>query len=350
MSAILFLTWRCLVAIGLALSLPPTWAAAAVEEGRIYSLLIVDSQLGKPYDEIRTALATALESYGYVEGKNLLTRIRATENDVKAGEAVIRAEVAEHRYDVIYVGGTVATLAAKNVLLGNRRERVIFAAATDPVGIGVIHDFTSRPRENFTGICFPVPVKARFRFIRQLMPEARTIGLVYADMPQSHSYRKWVQHLLEADPEFRDLKVIFRSVPFVPGEQGDRAMTDAATKQVLAINDKVDLFIKPNDQMGTRRDFSEMVYQNATKPLIGLVRDDVMGRWGATAVVYPSHQSIGRQAARMIKDLFQGARIADIAPEWPKEYGFAVDLAKTRQFALRVPLEIIQMSGQDIVK
>ena len=325
-------------------------SALAAEEGRSYRLLIVDSQMGKPYDEIRAALSQALESFGYAEGRNLHIRLRVTDNDVKAGEAMLRSEVAANRYDVIYVGGTAATLSARNVLLGNPGERVVFGAPTDPVGIGVIKDFKSRPSANFTGVCFPVPLKARFRFLRQLLPEARNIGLIYADMPQSRSYNQWVQQLVDGDPEFRDLKVIFRSVPLQAGEQGERAMAEAAGKLARAMNDSVDVFLKPNDQMGTRRFFSEAVYQNASKPLIGLVRDDVMGQWGATAVVYPSHQSIGRQAARMIRDLFQGARIADIAPEWPKEYGFAVDLPKARQFALRIPLDVIQMAGDNVIK
>ncbi|MBI5922495.1 MAG: hypothetical protein HY847_12745 [Betaproteobacteria bacterium] len=330
-----------------------TWAQSWTDAGkeiRIYQLLILDSQLGNPYDEVRDALTKALETHGYSADKNLKITLQVIGNDVKTGEDILRQELGRRRYDVVFVGGTVATIAAKNVLYGNKRQAVVFAAPTDPVGIGVIKDFTSKPAANFTGICYPVPIKARFRFIRQLMPQARTFGLIYADMPQSHSYIRWLQDLIELDPEFKQFKIILRKVALVTGEQGDQQMAAAAEKHVKAIDASVDAFIKPVDQMGTRRSFSEVVYKTASKPLIGMVKDDVMAHWGATAVVYPSHVSIGKQAARMIRDLFQGKQVTEILPEWPKEYGFAVDLAKARQFGINIPVEILQMAGENIVK
>jgi putative ABC transport system substrate-binding protein len=182
------------------------------------------------------------------------------------------------------------------------------------------------------------------------MPQARSFGFIYADMPQSHSYVQWLKEQLEKNPEFGNIQIVFRKVPLVTGEHGDQQMAEAAEKHVKELDASVDVFLKPVDQMGTRRNFSEMVYRTASKPLIGVVKDDVMARWGATAVVYPSHDSIGKQAARMIRELFEGKAVAEILPEWPKEYGFAIDLTKARQFGLIVPVEILQMAGENIVK
>ena len=112
----------------------------------------------------------------------------------------------------------------------------------------------------------------------------------------------------------------------------------------------MDAFIKPNDQLGTRRQFSEVVYQYASKPLIGIVKNDVMAHWGSSAVVYPSHESIGQQAAVMIHRLFEGEPVNTIYPQWPKMYGYAVDLNKTKQFGIKIPVGILQLSGKNIVK
>ena len=320
------------------------------ESGKVFKLLILDSQQGNPYDEVRDALAGALKAYGYIEGGNLHTRLRVTGNDAKAGERVLREELKRERYDVIFTGGTVATISARNVLLGDMSQRVVFAAPTDPVGIGVIKDFTGKPFANFTGVCYPVPPRARFKFIQRLLPKARTLGLIYADMPQSRSYNQWVQDLLDSDPEFRELKILYRRVPLITGENGDRLMAEAAIAHIRELDALVDAFVKPNDQMGTRRQFAEIVFKTATKPLIGITQADVMGGWGSTAVIYPSHASIGGQAAQMIKALFEGRNIADIAPEWPKKYGFAIDLPKARQFNISVPVELLQLAGDNIIK
>ncbi len=311
-------------------------------------LLILDSQSGKPYDEVRKALLETLASYGYVEGNNLQIDLEVTGNDVQRGISILHQHLSQH-YDAFFVGGTVATIAAKQVLFQHPKYPVVFGSPTDPVGIGVIQAFDQPPMANFTGVSYPVPVKARFRFIKKLLPQAKTFGLIYADMPQSHSYNAWVEDLLANDPEFSGMQIIFKKVALITGEHGDIQMSQAAIPIIQELNSQVDAFIKSNDQMGTRQYFSQIAYQYATKPLIGIVKDDVMERWGATAVIYPSHKSIGKQAATMIKALFEGKSIAEIPPEWPKHYGFAVDLSKTKQFNMTVPLELLLLAGKNII-
>ena len=139
-------------------------------------------------------------------------------------------------------------------------------------------------------------------------------------------------------------------MPLITGEDGDKRMAALAEPIVRELDGQVDAFIKPNDQMGSRRPFAEMVYKTASKPLIGITRDDVMAGWGSTAVIYPSHDSIGEQAAAMLKQIFSGKAIGDIRPEWPRKYGFAVDLPKTQQFGIKVPIELLQLAGENIVK
>jgi putative ABC transport system substrate-binding protein len=324
-------------------------SSGSVSAGRTAKLLILDSQLGNPYDEVRAALLKRLEQHGYIANKNLHLSLRVAGNDIKEGERILREEAGKG-WNAVFVGGTIATIAAKNTLLGRQDLPVVFGSPTDPVGIGVISDFSSKPTQNFTGVCYPVPITARLRFIRQLMPGARTLGLIYADMPQSVSYNQWLRDALAKEPEFKDLQILFRPIPLITGEQGDLKMAAMAKDIIKELDPQVDAFIKPNDQMGTRRPFAEVVFANATKPLFGIVRDDVMGGWGATAVVYPSHESIGEQSADMLKVLFEGGKPTDLAPQWPKKYGFAVDLNKTRRFDIRVPVEVLRLAGPNIVK
>ena len=330
--------------------LAAAWAQAEPAlSGREARLLILDSQLGNPYDEVRAALLKRLEKHGYIAGKNLHVSLRVAGNDVKEGERILREE-ADKGWHAVFVGGTIATIAAKNTLLGRKDLPVVFGSPTDPVGIGVISDFISKPTQNFTGVCYPVPITARLRFIRQLMPGVRTLGLIHADMPQSVSYNQWLRDALAREPEFKDLKILFRSIPLIIGEQGDLKMAQMAKDIIRVLDPQVDAFIKPNDQLGTRRQFAEVVHATASKPLIGIVRNDVMDGWGATAVVYPSHESIGEQSADMLKALFEGGKPADLVPQWPKKYGFAVDLNKTRRFGIRVPVEVLRLAGPNIIK
>ncbi|PUB78055.1 MAG: hypothetical protein DBO99_08130 [gamma proteobacterium symbiont of Ctena orbiculata] len=331
------------------LALLLTWfgeALSAPQNGGSYRLFILDSQLGSPYRDVRLSMLDSLAQYGYVEGKNLQLVVQTAGNDIDKGEAILRSAAARG-YDLYYVGGTAATVAARQVLYG-AAQPVVFASPTDPVGIGVIDGFNLPPKSNFTGISYPVPVSSRFRFIRELMPQARRIGMIYADMPQSHSYNSWIREMLELDPYFKDLEVVFRKVPLVKGEEGDRRMAEMAIPLIKELDGEVDLFIKPNDQLGARRHFAEMVYAHASKPLIGIVKKDVMEDWGATAVIYPSHSRIGQQAAAMIRDLFAGKPIREIPPQWPAHFGYAVDITKAIQFGITIPVGLLQLAGENI--
>jgi putative tryptophan/tyrosine transport system substrate-binding protein len=320
---------------------------AAPQTDHLYRLLMLDSQFGSPYEEIRAAVLESLAAFGYEAGRNLQVTLYTAGNDEARGIALLTAEKAQA--DVVYVGGTVATLSAKQVYFGSDQP-VVFAAPTDPVGIGVIDDFNSKPKANFTGVCYPVPGKARLRFIHHLLPQARRFGLIYADMPQSRSYNAWVRQLLTEDPDFKNMQVIFRPVPLVTGERGDQQMAALAIPIIEELDKQVDAFISANDQLGSRRAFSELIDRYASKPLIGIVRNDVMEGWGAMAVVFPSHESIGQQAARMIRDIFEGKPVAQIMPQWPAKYGYALDLQKTRRFGISVPVGILQLAGGNIVK
>ncbi|MBF0400600.1 MAG: hypothetical protein HQL90_07510 [Magnetococcales bacterium] len=316
--------------------------------GSVYRLLILDSQLGHPYDEVREAMLEGLAGFGYRQGENLEIVVHALGNDLQYGEAILKQEL-DRPYHVVYVGGTMATMVAKGLLLG-KQQPVVFASPTDPIGIGVIDDFHTPPKANFTGVCYPVPVKARLRFLRHLMPKARVFGMIYADMPQSHSYNGWIRALLEQEPEFKDIHFLFRAVPLIGGEEGDKRMAEMAVPLIRELDGQVDAFVKSNDQLGTRRHFAKVAYDHATKPLIGMVRNDVMEQWGATAVVYPSHESIGRQAADMIRRILSGEPVSRILPQWPARFGYAVDLPKTRQFGLTVPIGLLQLAGRNIIK
>ncbi len=320
----------------------------ALGSSQNYKLLIIDSQKGEPYKTVRETAMQELALLGLVDGKNLTVQyysIGGYEGRLKS----IWKKEADQNYDVIFVNGTLATKALKEVALDDGKSKIVFATITDPVGVGVITDFESPPKHNFTGISFPVRVDDRLRFVQKVMPNARKIGLIYADMPQSHSYRKWVEKALR-HPDFENLEVIFRIVGFVKSEGGHKRMAMTAQKYIKELNDQVDVFLSPNDQMGAQAPFAQQVFLTATKPLVGLGEKDVMEGWGATFSISPDLDGFGIRAAHMIQRLFKGVSIREIIPEWPGHGKIAIDLKKAAKFGIQVPHEIIILAGENIVR
>ena len=308
-------------------------------------LLIIDSLKGEPYKTVRISMLKELSKLGYIKNKNLIIKYYSIGNFINNTKNIWNHREKNNNYDVIFLNGTIATKAFRDIAL-NDKNKFVFANVTDPVGICVIEDFISIPKYNFTGISYPVRIKDRLRFIQQVFPKVKKIGLIYGNLRQSKSYKRWVQEALLLD-EFKNIEVIFREVSFVKSEGGDERMARIAKKYVLELNDKVDLFISPNDTMGVQKPFAKMVYKNSTKPLIGLGRKDVMEEWGATMSIYPSLEEAGVTAAHMIYKLLNGSKIKDIKPSWPNT-GVAYDLAKAKEFGIKIPKELIEEAGLNI--
>jgi len=317
------------------------------EPAHTFKLLIIDSQAGEPYKSAREALLNTLNDLGYIENSNLKISHYTVGNDVDLAETILNENL---KNDVILANGTVATIAAKNLIFDKPEHQVVFVCVTDPIGIGVIEAFDEPPQHNFTGVSYPVTVKSRLKFVHQLAPEAKVLGMVYADMPQSNSYHQWLETLLQEDPDFQDIEIIFRKVPFVEGEAGIQIMAESARAYIKELDSQVDLFLAPNDQMGISQEFVALVYAMANKPLVGISRNDVVQDWGATMTIYPVPEVMGKQTAQMIATLFEGNKINQIPAERPKEFGFAFDLRKTERFGIDVPIEFIELAGDNIIK
>lgn len=315
--------------------------------GKTYKLLIIDSQEGEPYASIKTAMLKHLANRGYSQGKNLKIKYWSIGNAEGRAKRVWMTEKDTH-YDGVYLGGTMATRYMKEHAFQNSQFKFIFGGVTDPVGLGVIDNFIDPPKANFTGVCYPVNVTSRLRFVKQVFPKVKSIGYIYADMPQSASYIRWLKKSLQLE-EFRGIKLLSRKVPFVPSEGGHIRMARLAHKHVLELTPKVDLFLSPNDQMGAQQPFVEALTGSTNKPLIGLTNIEVMKNWGTALSYYPSADGAGNQISKMVAAIFEGRDFSELIPEWPNS-GIAINMKETKKAGLSIPAAVMEQAGPNILQ
>ncbi len=290
---------------------------------KIYSLLILDSQSIEPYKTLREAMLSHLEKLGYMESNNILIDYDVLGNYEGRGQNILKGKLANN-YDVIFLNGTIALKSAKDIALGSN-NKFIYANVTDPVDVGVIEKIGVTPKYNFTGISYPVKVEERFRFIKKIFPKAKKIGYIYAAMPQSFSYKKWLTDMLLKE-EFKDIEIVFREVEFVKGDNGTKRMALIAKDIITELDKIVDIFVSPNDQLGSSDEFAEMIYNTATKPLVGLA-----GENGSVISISPDLEANGKKVAEMIKQIFDGKDIKDIIPIGA-EKKIIIDKEKLKKF------------------
>jgi putative ABC transport system substrate-binding protein len=284
-----------------------------------------------------------LAAQGFVQGRNLEIERHSLKQFEGTAENIWKYRDGP-RFDVVYIAGTIAAKAFAPITRRATNSRFVFASVTDPVGLGLVDDFGVPPTRNVTGVSFPVPVKDRLRFIRRLMPNVHTIGMIYGEMPQSISYRGWLEQLLAGDPEFKDLKIIYRSVEFVRGDNGTQRMAMLSVPLIKELNSQVDAFLAPNDQMGINPEFSRLMAQYATKPLVGIIEPDAREGWGATMTIYPSLPGMGQQAGKMVARLLAGEPVSAVPAETPARIGVAFDWKLIKRFGITVPPDLADAS------
>lgn len=88
---------------------------------------------------------------------------------------LLAAELAGRRVDIIFACSTPAAQAAVK-LEGN--IPVVFTPVFDPVGAGLTASL-DKPGSKATGVAGMVPAAAKVAFIQELLPNAKTIGILY---------------------------------------------------------------------------------------------------------------------------------------------------------------------------
>jgi putative tryptophan/tyrosine transport system substrate-binding protein len=164
-----------LIAAG-ALAVAPFFAEAqsrVYRIGWIASAAATDPALARYWQ----ALGQRLRELDYVEGRNLLVERRYADGRFERFPA-LTSELVAQKVDVIIVGTDVAALAAKNV---TGTIPIVFVAAGDPVGIGLVQSLR-RPGGNVTGFASftDVMIGKQMELLSEVVPRSRRVAVIYS--------------------------------------------------------------------------------------------------------------------------------------------------------------------------
>ncbi|MGY0613870.1 ABC transporter substrate-binding protein [Vibrio sp. FJH11] len=125
-------------------------------------------------DAARRGLLDGLKAKGYEQGKNLEFDYKTAQGNPAIAVQIARQFVGENP-DVL-VG--IATPSAQALVSATRSIPVVFTAVTDPVGAKLISKM-EQPGKNVTGLSDLSPVEQHIELIKELMPDVKSIGVVY---------------------------------------------------------------------------------------------------------------------------------------------------------------------------
>ena len=218
----------------------------------------------------------------------------------------------------------IATPTAQSLATVITDRPVVFAAVTDPVAAGLVASWES-PDANLAGVSDLNPMKDQLELIKEALPEATTVGIVYS----AGEVNSEVQ-VTEAEKAAAELGLEIKKA----------TVTNSSEVQQAAASLDVDAFLIPTDN--TVVSAAESVIQVGEQKQIPVFASDesTMER-GAAAGLSVNYTQQGKDAAAIMLKLLEGTPAADIPVETQKEFDLFVNVAAGGLQGLTLPDSIV---------
>lgn len=308
----------------LALVLTAAMAAAALsgcggKEG--YTIGISQFADHGSLDNCREGFLAGLAEEGIKEGENLTVEyVNAQADPGTAG--LIASNFVTKKVDMICAIATPSATTAYNATM-NGDIPVIYTAVSDPVAAGLANGDGS-PVGNVTGTSDVLAVDAQLKMIREILPEAKTIGIIYTTS-EANSVSTIAQY-----------KAAAGTYGFEIVDSGVTAESEVALA-AADICGKVDCITNLTDN--TVVDALQTVLAEANKagiPVFGSEVEQVKS--GCVASMGLEYVELGKQTGRMAAKVLKGeAKASEMKFEVITEPSLYVNFAAAQKLNLVLP-------------
>lgn len=175
-----------MAAAGLAGCGGDTGSSSSSSEGEeIYTIGISQFAEHGSLDNCREGFIQGLEEEGLVEGENLEIKVNNADSDTGTAAQIADTFVAD-KVDLICAIATPSAQAAYNSAR-NTDIPVVYTAVTNPEEAQLADD-EGMPVGAVTGTSDQLPVEAQLAMIREILPDAKTIGILYTTSEANSAY------------------------------------------------------------------------------------------------------------------------------------------------------------------
>lgn len=265
------------------------------------------------------AFVQRLRELGWIDGHTVAIEFRWAEGKPNRYTA-IGAEFAERKVDVIVTSATPPVLAAKKA---TSTIPIVFAAAGDPVGSGLVTSL-ARPGGNVTGLSIENPDLAgkQMELLREVVPNVRHLGiLTVAENPIA----AFVTRELERAAYAIDVDVAVFEM---------RRAEDIASA-FESFKDRDALYVFNDPLVNTNRVQINTLSLAARLPTIYAQRDYV--ETGALMSYGPDFPDLWRRAAEYVDKILRGTKPEDIPVEQPTKFSLVINLTTAKALGIKIP-------------
>jgi putative ABC transport system substrate-binding protein len=288
---------------------------------------------GSPH--VTEAFLQGLRDLGYVEGRNVVIEYRDAEGKFERLPA-LAAELVALKVDVIVVGATPQALAARQA---TRTLPIVFAAAGDPVGSGLVTSL-ARPGGNVTGssVLAPELIGKCLEQLTQAVPGISRVAVLW--QPGVLPERTDKDMLKGADVAARALGVRLQLVEARGPDDFDRAFSDMTRARAGALTALPSVMF-----FNERRRLVDLAAKNRL-PAVYQVREFVDA--GGLMAYGPNAADMYRRAATYVDKILKGAKPADLPVEQPTKFELVINLKTAKALGLTIPQSVLGRADEVI--
>ena len=246
------------------------------------------------------ALKKAMADQGFVEGQNVQYDLQNANGDMSVASSIAQKFAGEN-LDLIF---TVTTPSSQAMAKAVTSTPIVFVSVTDPVAAGLLKDLKA-PEGNITGISDLYPVDKHLALIQQLVPKAKTLGLLY-NAGEANSVAL-VEKLEKPQAEAKGYKVITATA-------SNSGEVQAAAQSLVGRVDAISV-LQDNTVVSALEAVIKVGQENKI-PVIVADSDSV--KRGGVAAYGQDPSDIGGQAGIMGAQILKGASPKDIPVGYAK--------------------------------
>jgi putative ABC transport system substrate-binding protein len=306
-------------------------AARAQQRTKLPTIGLLGSTTPSVESQRIAGFVQRLRELGWVEGRDIAVEYRWAEGRSQRF-AEIAAEFAQLKVDVIVTQGTAAIIAAKEA---TSIIPIVFAAANDPVGTGLVLSL-ARPGGNVTGLSIQAPDLAakRLELLREVIPGFNSLAIM-GNVGSPGTVLE--MHEAQATASALGLKIatleIRRAEDIAPAFEALKGRAEA-------------LYVCVEPLVNTNRVQINTLALGARLPTMYGLREYVEA--GGLISYGPNVPDLYRRAAGFVDKILRGTKPGDLPVEQPIKFELVINLKTAKALGLTIPPMLLARADEVI--
>ncbi len=279
------------------------------------------------FNETRQGFIDGLKESGYIEEKNLTIFYKNAEQDTETAQDALQ-EFMEKEVDVIVALGTGSTIVSFERIRKNKIP-MVYSILGDTKAIERTERY-NMVKDLVTGVTMKVSINAKFRHLKELLPDMKNIGILYcSQMPEA---------VTTGDKAFEEVNKTGLNPVRVVIDIEELNKLKYIVKELLS---KVDVLYIPTDPVLSIPENFSIIINSADsmkKPVVSVSYNSVLN--GALFAMHSDFYHLGKQTTYPVIKIFEGISPLNIDLQDPAIVRTSLNLKKAELLGIKIPRNV----------